>query len=75
MTQGGRDHTSHRLVYYGLSEKRAVALLAVVAAALGATSLGYSVLNDQRVTTVGVLLTFVLLVQFASALSVLDDDP
>ena len=23
--QGGRDHTSHRLVYHGLSEKRAVA--------------------------------------------------
>ena len=35
--QGGRDHTSHRLVYYGLSEKRAVPLLAGVALALGAT--------------------------------------
>ena len=26
MTQGGRDHTSHRLVYRGLSERRAVLL-------------------------------------------------
>ena len=37
VTQGGRDHTSHRLVYYGLSERSAVLLLAVVATALGAT--------------------------------------
>ena len=26
VTQGGRDHASHRLVYSGLSEKRAVVL-------------------------------------------------
>src|SRR5256885_3184480 len=39
--QGGRDHTSHRLVYHGLSEKRAVVLLAVISAALRATSLFY----------------------------------
>src|SRR3954451_10837241 len=69
VTQGGRDHSSHRLVRYGLSEKSAVLLLGVVAAALGATSLGYSVLNDQRVTLPGVLLTFVLLVQFAGFLA------
>ena len=35
VTQGGRDHSSHRLVYYGLSESRAVALLAIIAIALG----------------------------------------
>ena len=68
--QGGRDHTSHRLVYHGLSEKRAVVLLAVIAAALGATSLAYNVLDDRKITLVGVLLTFALLVQFASFLSV-----
>ena len=44
--QGGRDHTSHRLVYYGLSEKRAVILLALISASLGATSLGYTVLAE-----------------------------
>ena len=37
--EGGRDHTSHRLVYQGLSDKRAVVLLGVVSAALGLTSL------------------------------------
>ena len=44
--QGGRDHTSHRLVYHGLSEKRAVVLLAVISAALGTTSLFYAVLDN-----------------------------
>ena len=67
--QGGRDHASHRLVYHGLSEKRSVVLLALVAAALGGTSLAYSVLDNTLVTLFGVLVTFALLVQFASFLS------
>jgi UDP-GlcNAc:undecaprenyl-phosphate/decaprenyl-phosphate GlcNAc-1-phosphate transferase len=67
--QGGRDHTSHRLVYRGLSEKRAVVLLGLIAAGLGATSLAYNLLNDSRLTLVGVLLTFALLVQFAGFLA------
>ena len=75
VTQGGRDHSSHRLVRYGLSEKHAVLLLGAVAAALGATSLGYNVLDDSRVTLPGVLLTFVLLVQFASFLADLERRP
>jgi UDP-GlcNAc:undecaprenyl-phosphate GlcNAc-1-phosphate transferase len=69
IARGGRDHTSHRLVYRGLSEKRAVVLLAVIAAALGATSLAYNIVNDARLTVAGVLLTFALLVQFASFIS------
>ena len=55
ISQGGRDHTSHRLVRFGLSEKHAVALLALIATALGATSLAYNVLDDFRFTVVGVL--------------------
>jgi UDP-GlcNAc:undecaprenyl-phosphate GlcNAc-1-phosphate transferase len=73
--QGGRDHTSHRLVYQGLSEKRAVVLLAVISAALGTTSLFYSVLDNAWVTLIGVLLTFALLVQFASGLSDAERSP
>ncbi len=46
VTQGGKDHTSHRLVYYGLSEREAVALLATIAIALGATGLAYNVLDN-----------------------------
>ena len=66
--QGGRDHTSHRLVYRGLSETRAVILLSLVSAGLGATSLAYSVLDDTYVTLAGVLLTFAFLLQFGSYL-------
>jgi UDP-GlcNAc:undecaprenyl-phosphate GlcNAc-1-phosphate transferase len=73
--QGGRDHTSHRLVYHGLSEKRAVVLLAVVSVTIGATSLAYTVLDDARITLVGVLITFALLVQFASFLSDVERSP
>ncbi len=67
--RGGRDHTSHRLVSRGLSDTRAVVLLAMISAALGATSLAYAVIGDQRVTLLGVLVSFALLVQFGSFLS------
>jgi UDP-GlcNAc:undecaprenyl-phosphate GlcNAc-1-phosphate transferase len=73
VSQGGRDHTSHRLVYYGLSETRAVALLATIAIALGATGVAYDIVNDGFVTVVGVLVTVVVLVQFASFLSDLEE--
>jgi UDP-GlcNAc:undecaprenyl-phosphate GlcNAc-1-phosphate transferase len=75
ISQGGLDHSSHRLVRFGLSEKHAVALLALVATGLGATSLTYNVLDDQRLTLVGVLITFVLLVQFASFLADVERRP
>jgi UDP-GlcNAc:undecaprenyl-phosphate/decaprenyl-phosphate GlcNAc-1-phosphate transferase len=75
ISQGGLDHSSHRLVRYGLSEKQAVLLLALLATALGATSLTYSVLDDRRLTIVGVLITVVLLVQFASFLADVERRP
>ena len=69
IVQGGRDHSSHRLVYLGLSETSAVVLLALVSIALGATSFAYNVVDDARVTLFGVLVTFGLLIQFASFLA------
>jgi UDP-GlcNAc:undecaprenyl-phosphate/decaprenyl-phosphate GlcNAc-1-phosphate transferase len=69
VTQGGRDHTSHRLVYQGLSDARAVVMLAIVSAGLGATSLAYKVLDNTLLTLVGVLVTFAFLVQFGSYLA------
>ena len=69
VTQGGRDHTSHRLVYEGLSDKRAVVMLAVVSTALGATALAYKVLDNTLTTLAGVLVTFAFLVQFGSYLA------
>jgi UDP-GlcNAc:undecaprenyl-phosphate/decaprenyl-phosphate GlcNAc-1-phosphate transferase len=75
VTRGGRDHASHRLVYQGLSDKRAVVLLCVVSAALGLTSLAYKVLDDTRITLVGVLITFAFLLQFGSYLADVNQAP
>ncbi|HEY3920702.1 MAG TPA: Gfo/Idh/MocA family oxidoreductase [Gaiellaceae bacterium] len=73
--QGGRDHSSHRLVRFGLSEKHAVALLALIATCIGGSSLAYNVLGNTRYTIVGVVITFVLLVQFASFLADVERRP
>jgi UDP-GlcNAc:undecaprenyl-phosphate GlcNAc-1-phosphate transferase len=73
VTQGGTDHSSHRLVYYGLSEQQAVAALTLLAALLGLTALAYTVLANPRITAVGVLVSFVVLVQFASFLGDLQE--
>jgi UDP-GlcNAc:undecaprenyl-phosphate/decaprenyl-phosphate GlcNAc-1-phosphate transferase len=72
---GGRDHTSHRLVYHGLSEGSVVVLLAVIAAALGATSLAYNAAGNAQITLVGVLVTFALLVEFAAFLAAQQQRP
>ncbi len=72
IAQGGQDHTSHRLVRGGLGEKSTVILLTAVAAGLGASSLAYSAIGNPRITLVGVLVSFVLLVQFAGFLTDLD---
>ena len=69
VSQGGRDHASHRLVYQGLTDKRAVVFLAIVSGALGFTSLAYERLNDTRVTLFGVLVTFAFLLQLGSYLA------
>ena len=73
--QGGRDHSSHRLVRFGLSERHAVALLALIALCIGGSSLAYTVLDNYRYTVIGVVLTFALLVQFASFLADVDRRP
>ena len=73
--EGGRDHSSHRLVRFGLSEKHAVALLALIATCIGGSSLAYNVLGNTRYTIVGVVLTFALLIQFASFLADVERRP
>jgi FlaA1/EpsC-like NDP-sugar epimerase len=47
-------------------------LLVAVAAGLGGSSLAYSAIGNPRITLVGVLVTFVVLVQFAGFLTDLD---
>jgi UDP-GlcNAc:undecaprenyl-phosphate GlcNAc-1-phosphate transferase len=73
--QGGRDHASHRLVLRGLTERRSVLLLAVFSILLGGTSLAYMVIHDSKITAVGILLTFALLVQFGSFLGDVEQHP
>jgi UDP-GlcNAc:undecaprenyl-phosphate GlcNAc-1-phosphate transferase len=72
ISQGGHDHSSHRLVSLGVSETGAVVLLALIAAALGGTSLAYEAFGDGRIAALGVLFTFALLVQFGSFLADVD---
>jgi UDP-GlcNAc:undecaprenyl-phosphate/decaprenyl-phosphate GlcNAc-1-phosphate transferase len=72
VSQGGRDHSSHRLVSLGVSETGAVLLLALVSAALGATSLLYEAFGNGRLAAIGVLVTFALLVQLGSFLADVD---
>jgi UDP-GlcNAc:undecaprenyl-phosphate GlcNAc-1-phosphate transferase len=72
VSQGGRDHSSHRLVSLGVSETGAVVLLALVSTALGATSLAYEAFGNGRIAAIGVLVSFALLVQFGSFLADVD---
>ena len=72
VSQGGRDHSSHRLVSLGVSETGAVVLLALLSAALGATSLAYQAFGSGRVAAIGVLVSFALLIQFGSFLADVD---
>ena len=73
--QGGRDHSSHRLVRYGLSERHAVALLALIATGIGGSSLAYNVLDNVRYTVVGVVHHVRAAVQFASFLADIERRP
>ena len=66
---GGRDHTSHRLVLRGLSERRAVLLLIAASAALGGSSLIYVASGSVGLALVGVALSVAVLVHFAMFLA------
>ena len=62
MTKGGRDHTSHRLVALGLSEKHAVWLLYALAVTAGILGLfARSITFDLSVAAIG---TFIIVLTF-----------
>src|SRR5262249_3765176 len=59
---GGRDHTSHRLVAIGLSERKAVAFLAAVSAAAGGVAaLSYDAGLSQTVVLLALLVIALVL--------------
>lgn len=66
--KGGKDHTSHRLVSLGLSERKTVALLYLVSLLFGAIALAYSRL-DFVVVSILALLVLVVLFFFGMFLS------
>lgn len=57
VSQGGRDHTSHRLVALGMSERRATLTLWVIAAASGAVAV--AVRNLSMLVAAGLVAVFV----------------
>jgi UDP-GlcNAc:undecaprenyl-phosphate GlcNAc-1-phosphate transferase len=64
IAQGGRDHSSHRLVFLGLSERRAVLVLLALSAAGGLGSLALARYASGLTTLVVAALVVVVLLFF-----------
>jgi UDP-GlcNAc:undecaprenyl-phosphate/decaprenyl-phosphate GlcNAc-1-phosphate transferase len=62
VSQGGRDHTSHRLVAMGMSERRAVIMLYLLAALSGALAMMVRFINPS--ITLIIVPAFVLMMLF-----------
>lgn len=60
ISQGGKDHTSHRLVILGLSERKAVLLLYALSIIAGALAITYLHFNLYITTIIGVLMLIIL---------------
>jgi UDP-GlcNAc:undecaprenyl-phosphate/decaprenyl-phosphate GlcNAc-1-phosphate transferase len=73
--QGGRDHSSHRLVYHGMSDRRAVAVLLAIAANCTATAIAIVILDDVLLTTIAAGATVAALITFASQLVIIAERP
>ena len=75
-SQGGRDHTSHRLVAIGLSERRAVVLLWLLAAVGGAFGVGVGSYGQQSSMLLAAsvfVLGVVLFAAYLAGIRVYDD--
>jgi UDP-GlcNAc:undecaprenyl-phosphate GlcNAc-1-phosphate transferase len=72
---GGRDHSSHRLVYNGMGERRAVAVLLGITVNCTMTAIGLVILQDMLLTAVAAGATLAALIVFASQLVVIAEHP
>jgi UDP-GlcNAc:undecaprenyl-phosphate/decaprenyl-phosphate GlcNAc-1-phosphate transferase len=72
--QGGRDHSSHRLVYRGLSEKRAVAVLLAATAGCTTTAIALVVFQNMLVTALASAAALLGLVAFGVRLALMHED-
>jgi UDP-GlcNAc:undecaprenyl-phosphate/decaprenyl-phosphate GlcNAc-1-phosphate transferase len=75
-TVGGKDHTSHRLVAFGLSERQAVLVLYGIAILSGLASIGLEALDyDLSLVLIPILLILLsLFVAYLAGLKVVDSD-
>jgi UDP-GlcNAc:undecaprenyl-phosphate GlcNAc-1-phosphate transferase len=75
--QGGTDHTSHRLVAFGLSERQAVLVLYAVAVIAGLAAIGLEARDyaDSLVLTPIVLIIFSLFAAYLARLKVVASPP
>src|SRR5262249_37826575 len=64
-SQGGRDHTSHRLVAMGLSERRAVALVWFLAALGGGMGIAVGYFGEKPSVLVAAMAFFIGMAMFA----------
>lgn len=71
--QGGRDHSSHRLVYRGLSERRAVALLLGITTACSATAIALVIFQNVFLTVAASATALCALVGFGVGLALVDE--
>jgi UDP-GlcNAc:undecaprenyl-phosphate GlcNAc-1-phosphate transferase len=71
--EGGRDHSSHRLVYYGLSTRRAVAVLLGISATCALVAIALVILEDALLTAVAGGIALAGLVGFASRLALVHE--
>ena len=62
VSQGGRDHSSHRLVAIGLSERSAVRVLWMLAAAAGAIGFLVQRFSDDRAWLIGAIFILAMVV-------------
>jgi UDP-GlcNAc:undecaprenyl-phosphate GlcNAc-1-phosphate transferase len=69
LSQGGRDHTSHRLVYRGFGERGAVALLILVGALSSASAVVVVVVADPLMTALVGGVSLAALVAFGTRLA------
>ena len=72
--QGGRDHLSHRLVYVGFGERKAVAVLLTLAAACGGVATLVVAADEALVTGAAAGAVVALLVGLGSRLALVSEE-
>jgi UDP-GlcNAc:undecaprenyl-phosphate GlcNAc-1-phosphate transferase len=74
MWQGGRDHSSHRLVYRGLTERRAVAVLLAITAGCTTTAVVLVIFQNAVLTGAACVVTIAGLIAFGTRLALVREE-